>query len=166
MAIEYYDPIQSFRFLIQVDGEQNIPAAFSGFSGVKMTVDTLQSRDGNDIRGVQEYIPTLTRYDPVTLKKGVIGDNAFLDWLLSATADMESGPTGVNLRRDINVITRNDKGEDAVIWTLKGAMPIGYELAPLDAGRSEVLMETLTFAITGLRRTTMTNSRTRNDSGG
>ena len=41
-----------------------------------------------------------------------------------------------------------------MIWTLQGAMPIGYELAPLDSSRSEVLTESLTFAITGMKRNT------------
>ena len=36
---------------------------------------------------------------------------------------------------------------------IKG-MPIGYELDPMDSSRSEVLTESLTFAFTGLERTT------------
>lgn len=164
MAIQYYDPIQTFRFLIEVedlrqDDNTKISGAFATFSGINMTVETLQSRAGDDRRGVQEYIPVLTRYDPVTLSKGVVGDNDFLNWLLSVSADLESGPTGKILRRDIRVITRNDMGEDAVVWTLKGAMPIGYQITPLDSSRTEVLMESVTFAITGVRRTTHENSR-------
>lgn len=51
------------------------------------------------------------------------------------------------------MISLNERGDPAVTWTLLNAMPIGYELAPLDSSRSEVLMETVTFAVTGLRRT-------------
>ena len=39
-------------------------------------------------------------------------------------------------------------------WVLRDAMPIGYELDPMDSSRSEVLTESITFAITGLERTT------------
>lgn len=153
MAIVYPEPIKSFRFLIQVGNSAGVSAAFASFSGVKMRVDTLQSRDGDDNRGVQEYIPVLSRYEPVTLSKGVVGDNEFLDWLLSASADLAAGPTGNNLRRTIDVITLDARGSHLVTWTLKDAMPIGYEMAPLDGSRSEVLMESLTFAITGMKRT-------------
>lgn len=153
MAIVYPEPIQGFRFLIQVGNNAGISAAFTSFSGVKMRVDTIQSRDGDDNRGVQEYIPVLSRYEPVTLSKGVVGDNEFLDWLLSASADLTAGPTGNDLRRTIDVITLDARGSHAVTWTLKDAMPIGYEMAPLDSSRSEVLMESLTFAITGMKRT-------------
>ena len=45
--------------------------------------------------------------------------------------------------------------ERGVIWTLKNAMPIGYQLGGMDASRSEILVETMTFAITGMDRTIM-----------
>ena len=153
IAIVYPEPLQSFRFLFQMDGSSGVSAAFTSFSGVKLQVDTLQSRDGDDRRGVQSYIPVLSRYEPVRLSKGVVGDNEFLDWLFSASADMTAGPTGNRLHRTIYVITLDAKGNPAVTWTLKDAMPIGYEMAPLDGSRSEVLMESLTFAITGMKRT-------------
>lgn len=154
MAILYPEPIQAFRFLIRVGDSEEISAAFSRFSGVKMEVETLQTRAGNDNRGVKEYTPVFTSFAPVTLSKGVVGDNEFLDWMLSAAADVHTGPTGAGLRRTIDIITLNERGKPGVIWTLQDAMPVGYELAPLDGNRSEVLMESLTFAITGMKRTT------------
>lgn len=140
-----------FKFFIQGSGGL-IEAAFANFSGIRMQVDTLQSRDGDDRRGVQEYIPVLTRYDPVTLSKGVVGDNGFLDWLLAASAGEAAGPTGKDLRRSVDIVTYNENRERAVIWTLLNAMPIGYELSPMDGTRSEVLMESLTLAFTGVKR--------------
>ena len=83
-----------------------------------------------------------------------MGDNEFLDWLLSAGASAYTGPTGSDLRRTVQVIALDQRGEPAVGWILQGAMPIGYELDPMDSSRSEVLTESITFAITGLERTT------------
>ncbi len=154
MAIRYPEPIQTFRFLIRVGDSKEISAAFSRFSGVKMEVETIQMRSGNEGRGVKEFTPVFTSFAPVTLSKGVVGDNEFLDWMLSASAGVHTGPTGLNLRRTIDVITLNERGKPGVIWTLQGAMPIGYELSPMDGSRSEVLTESLTFAITGMKRTT------------
>lgn len=153
MAIVYPEPIQTFRFLIRVGNDEQISAAFSRFSGIRMAVETIQTRAGDDSRGVKEYTPVFTSYEPVTLSKGVVGDNEFLDWILSASADVHSGPTGNNLLRTIDVITLNQHGDVGVTWTLQNAMPIGYELAPLDGSRSEVLTESVTFAITGVKRT-------------
>lgn len=146
--------------MVEVESGGAVVAAFSQFSGVKMEVDTVQARSGNDNRGVQEYIPVLTRFAPVTLTKGVVGDNDFLDWLFAAAASPESGPNGSKLRRTLNIVALDDKGNRGVTWSLKNALPIGYELMPMDGSRSEVLSESLTFAITGMERTTHTPPQT------
>ena len=156
MAIQYQEPFQSFRFLVEVENQKGaVVAAFSQFSGDNMTVETVQARDGGDNRGVQQVIPVLTRFEPVTLTKGVVGDNAFLDWLFSAAAGVSTGPRGGDeLYRTLNVVALDARGERGVTWSLKNALPIGYSLTPMDGGRSEVLAESLTFAITGLERKT------------
>lgn len=152
--IVYPEPIQAFRFLVKVVGDETISGAFTQFSGIRMTVETMQGRAGDDRRGVKQYTPVFSNYAPVTLSKGVVGDNQFLDWILAVAAGMEDSPTGKNLRRNIEIITLNDHGEEGVTWTLQNAMPIGYELSPMDSSRSEVLTESITFAITGMKRTT------------
>lgn len=154
MPILYPEPIQAFRFLIRVGDGKEISAAFSRFSGIHMQVESFQFRSGDDSRGVKDYVPVFTSYAPVTLSKGVVGDNEFLEWMFAACADVHSGPTGNELRRTIDVISLNEYGEPGVTWTLQNAMPIGYELSPLDSSRSEVLTESITFAITGMKRTT------------
>lgn len=146
------EPFKAFRFLVEMENSGVVVGAFSQFSGVKMEVDTVQARSGNDNRGVQEYIPVLTRFTPVTLTKGVVGDNDFLDWLFSAAAGPETGPSSDGLRRTLNIVALDDKGNPGVTWSLKNALPIGYELMPMDGSRSEVLSESLTFAITGMER--------------
>ena len=85
---------------------------------------------------------------------GAVGDSGFVGWRLAAGAVADTGPTGSDLRRTVQVIALDQKGEPAVGWILQGAMPIGYELDPMDSSRSEVLTESITFAITGLERTT------------
>lgn len=57
MAILYPESIQAFRFLIRVGDREESSAAFSRFPGVRMGVETAQSRAGNDNRGVKEYTP-------------------------------------------------------------------------------------------------------------
>ena len=148
-------PLSAFRFIIEMEYNGLVVGGFSQFSGVKMRVDTLQARSGNDPRGVQEVVPVMTRFEPVILTKGVIGDNAFLNWLFGASMNPYQGPNMLD-RRNLNVVAVNDSDNDGwyrgVVWSLKGAYPIGYELSPMDGGRSEVLTESLTFAIHGVER--------------
>ena len=144
-------PLKAFRFLVEVDGKA--VGAFTQFSGIRMEVKTIEARSGNDRRGVMDSVPVLTTFEPVTLTRGVIGDNEFLDWIFAAAASRHTGPTGVRLERDISVIALDDAGRRGVIWTLEGAMPIRYELSPMDSGRSEVLSESVTFDIGSMERT-------------
>lgn len=161
MGMIYPQPFRAFRFLVEIEDGGAIVAAFSQFSGIKMEVDTVQARSGDDPRGVQDYVPVLTRFMPVTLTKGVVGDNDFLDWLFSAAAGDQTGPNGAHLRRTLNIVALDDAGNRGVTWSLKDALPIGYELMPMDGGKSEVLSESLTFAITGMKRQThCTSNRT------
>ena len=144
-------PLTAFRFLVEVDGKE--VGAFTQFSGIKLQVQTIQVRAGNDPRGVQDYIPVMSSYAPVTLARGVVGSNEFMDWIFSAAASTLDGPTGSDLRRPIDVIALDERGRRGVVWSLKDAMPIGYELSPMDSSRSEVLTESVTFAIQGVERT-------------
>lgn len=155
MADDHYkEPFKACYFLVEIENGGVEVGHFSQFSGVKMEMETLQVRSGNDARGVQEYIPVLTRFAPVTLTKGVVGDNEFLNWLFSAAAGVNSGPSSSNLYRTLNVVALDERGNRGVTWVLKNALPIAYELTPMDGARSEVLSESLTFAITGVERTT------------
>lgn len=150
----YSEPFKAFRFLVEVENSGVVVAAFSHFSGVKIEVETVKGRTGDDRRGVKSGIPVGTHFSPVTLTKGVVGDNDFLDWLFAAAAGSISGPSGQSLRRTLNVVALDERGRRGVIWSLKNAMPIGYELTPMDGGRSEVLSESLTFSIGGMERQT------------
>ncbi|MBO4419363.1 MAG: phage tail protein [Oscillospiraceae bacterium] len=147
---KHIGPLKAFRFLVEVEGDA--VGAFTQFSGIRMEIQTIQARSGNDIRGVQDIVPVMTRFEPVTLTKGVIGDNSFLNWIFAAAASVNTGPTGVRLRRTINVIALDDMGRRGVIWSLKDALPIRYELSPMDSSRSEVLSESVTFAVLGMER--------------
>ena len=59
-------PFKAFRFLVEVESGGVVVAAFSQFSGVKMAVETVQARSGNDGRGVQEYRPGADQRSPLS----------------------------------------------------------------------------------------------------
>lgn len=149
------DPLKSFRFLVEVEAEgKKIVAAFSQFSGVKMNLESVDVRVGSDYRGVMDSVPTLTRFDNITLTKGVIGDNEFLDWILAAMPDITAAPTGKQISRTLNIVAINDENKRAVTWVLADAAPIAYELSPMDSAQSAVLSESITFCIGGFTRVT------------
>ena len=149
--IQKPDPLIGCRFIVETDNG-DVVAAFSQFSGMKMEVQTLGNRYGEDSRGVQEFLPVMTRFEPVTFTRGVIGELAFLDWIFAAAAGMENGPSGKKLCRTLLVVALDERGSRRISWRLKNALPIAYVISPMDALRAEVLTESITFQITGVER--------------
>ena len=155
----FSEPLKTFRFLIEVEsGGEKIVAAFTQFSGIKMHTETVKVRSGSESRGVMEHIPALTSFENITLTKGVIGDNEFLEWILAAAPDATDAPTGKDKYRTINVVALNDKGQRAITWSLYSAIPVSYELSSMDSTQNAVLSETVEFAFIGFKRETHTFS--------
>ena len=153
-------PFAAYRFLVEIEGEGAVVGAFTNFSGIRMSNQMVTARVGNESRGVKDNFPGITEYQHVTLTKGVIGSNKFLDWLFESTfPDTVTGPQGVDSYRNLNIVALTDTGERGVVWTLLNAIPAGYVLQPMDASRSEVLSEELEFAITGVKRTLSKNGQ-------
>lgn len=149
------DPLLSYKFSVSVeeeDGSEQVVAAFSQFSGIQMRVETIQARAGSDLRGVQEYIPVLTSFEPVTLSRGVVGDNPFMDWVFEAAAGPITGPGGKKLYKTLTVSALNDTGTGGVLWRMKRVLPIGYAVGEMDSINSGILMESLTLAIGSVER--------------
>jgi len=156
-------PIGSFRFLVEVlsdDGstDPKIAGAFTQFSGIHMHLNEIKVRSGADPRGVKHTIAATTNYENVRLTKGVIGEYDFMEWILATTPDQLIAATGKNTRRTIIVKAINEKGDVLVEWSLLNAMPVAYELSPMDAMNSEVLTETVEFSISGFKRNTIKNT--------
>jgi len=148
---EKQSPFGAFRFLIEVEGSKSIAGAFAQFSGIKVQVESIRVRTGEEDRGVRQGIPVFTTFTPVTLTKGVVRDNEFVDWLLSAVAGPYNGPRK-SLPRTLNVIILDEYGNRGVTWSLKNAVPVAYELSPMDGSRSGILSESLTFGFNGMER--------------
>ena len=151
------DPFRSFKFKVKMRGIGYLDVggstvgAFSRCSGIKATNHVLRVRTGADIRGVQGIVPATVEYSNLTLSRGVISSNDFLDWVFSCMPGYAIGPL-LATRRTIEIVVLNEKGEEGVSWTLHGAYPVSYELAGLDASDDGVLMESLEFAYVGLSR--------------
>lgn len=155
MANFFSEPVKNFRFIVEVesDGGKTV-AAFAQFSGIQMRLETVPIRSGSEPRGVMDDIPALTGFAPITLSKGVIGDNEFLSWLQASAPGAVEAATGVNKSRTVNIIALDDRGNPAVTWSLFDVMPVAYILGDMDSSRSAVLTESMEFSIGAFKRET------------
>ena len=150
------EPLASFRFIVEIGGNK-VVAAYRKFSGIKFSVDMVKARSGDDVMGVMSNVPALTNYQNVTLEQGVVGDSDFVDWIYSVTPDGGTPPSGSSVFRTIDIVALNGRGQRAVTWYLYNAVPVAYELSPMDGMISEVLSESVEFSFSGFSRTANQN---------
>ncbi|MEW8525657.1 MAG: phage tail protein, partial [Candidatus Thiodiazotropha endolucinida] len=138
MAIQSETPYGAFNFLVSIGGvdPQDAQAGFSEISGLSMEVQVIEYRAGNDRTESPVNLPGLTRYGPVTLKRGLIGSLDLYEWIT------ESAQSGPGSRRNVTIHLLNDEQQHAFTWKLRNAWVSKYSMSDLDASSNDIAMET------------------------
>ncbi len=143
MAVLRERPYAQFNFLVDLGSgvTEGTQAGFQECSGIGMSVDVIEYRNGNDKANEVRKLTGLARYPDVTLRRGVIGSLALYEWL----NDIRNG--NVNALRTVTVQLQNEEHSSVVQeWKLMRARIIKHTSGPFNALCSEVAMEELTLA--------------------
>ncbi len=141
------DPYGAYNFLVEVrdiaeDGT-DVRASFTEVSGLEVEVTPIEYRNGSeDI--TPRKIPGLKKFTNLTLKRGIIGDIAFWNWILDSMRGQ------VN-RRDMSIKLLDENRQEVMRWDFVRAWPTKYSGPTLNAHNNEVAMETLEIAHEGFR---------------
>lgn len=150
MAINY--PYRVFRYVVAIDGIQR--ASFSEVSGMNMSVNAIEYREGDDLRNTPRKLPGLTSFGNVTFRWGVSDDSDFLDWLHSVAPNNQAGPTGI-VRHNITVSLIDDTGAaKGPVWSLINAWPVTYTIPDLSGMGNEVAIQSIEVCHEGIWMTT------------
>ena len=150
MAINY--PYRVFRYKVTIDGGWN-RAAFSEVTGMNLSVQAVEYREGNDLRNTARKIPGLTSFGNVTFRWGVTDDAGFLDWIKGVAPDNSTGPKGL-VRHNITITLLDDKtGADGTSWTLINAWPVSFSAPDLSGLGNEVAIASLEVCCEGIWQT-------------
>lgn len=136
------DPYRGYRFRVEVDGIQQ--AGFSEASGIEISVEAIEYREGNDPTHVRK-LPGLTKYTNITLKWGITDSKDFYDWIYKTLS-------GDIVRRNMSIILINEKGEDKCRWDIVKSWPTKYTGSTFNATGNEVAFETIEIAHEGITR--------------
>lgn len=96
-------------------------------------------RNGNDKVPEATKLSTLTHYDNLVLRRGVIGSLSWYQWWNEAR-------DGGDARRTLTVTLLDEQGNPAMRWRFVRARPAGYLTSPLDAVEADTVFETLEIA--------------------
>jgi phage tail-like protein len=137
------DHFKSYRFLILMDGRAVAGVnAIGGLDGV--SPDVAEYRAGDD-HGPVLKIPGTRKFGDITLKRGVIQDSDFWNWLKNVK--------GHGKRRDLTIVLRDEAGNPVQRWTLHRAWVGDYQALPdLDAGANAIAIEHIKLENEGWER--------------
>src|SRR5690348_11209148 len=109
--INRYDPYKTYRFLVYFGTSTSPVAAISKVSGLKRSSDVIEYKEGGNaiiLKGLGR-----TKYDPITLERGVTHDPDFEDWANAAQV-LDQGHARANLdqlRKTVRIVLQNEQGQ-------------------------------------------------------
>jgi phage tail-like protein len=143
MAVLRDNPYPQFNFLVNLGtGETEGPeAGFQECSGISMSVDVIEYRNGNDRENTVRKITGLNRVSDVTLKRGIIGSLNLYQWL-----DQIRNGDAAALRTVVIQLQNEDHTAIVMAWKLLRARIVKHTSGPLNAKGTDVAIEEMTLA--------------------
>lgn len=137
-----YDPYKAYRFLVYFGNNPNAVAAVSKVGSIKRSSDVIEYKEGGNaiiLKGLGR-----TKYDPITLERGVTQDKDFATWANAAQfLDQGSAQSSLaNLRKEISVILLNEAAQPVLRYLIHRCWVSEYQALPdLDAGGNSIAIE-------------------------
>ena len=137
-----YDPYKSYRFLVYFGNGSDAVAAVSKVTALKRSSDVIEYKEG----GYNIILKGLgrTKYEPITLERGVTQDNDFLTWADSAQLLDNGIPQTklASLRREIRIQLLNEQGVAVRGYIVHRCWVSEFQALPdLDAGATAIALE-------------------------
>jgi phage tail-like protein len=148
-----FDPYKNFKFRVIWDGA--VVAGISHVSALKRTTEVLEYREGADPSVVRKF-PGRTRYEPITLERGVTHDPAFEQWAnkvwrLGAGKGSESSLK--DFRKDVILQVFNEAGQLVIAYKIYRCWVSEFQALPdLDANTSAVAIQYIKLENEGWER--------------
>ena len=147
-----FDPYKNFKFRVKWDG--HYIAGISRISALRRTTEVVEHREGGD-PSMWRKSPGLTKFEPITLERGVTHDPAFEQWA-NKVWNFGAGPGEVSLkdfRKDITIDMFNEAGQLVLSYKVFRCWVSEYQALPdFDANANAVAMQHLKLENEGWER--------------
>lgn len=143
MAVFRDRPYAQFNFLVDLGtGKTDGPeAGFQECSGISMSVDVIDYRNGNEKENNPRKLTGLTRVTDVTLKRGIIGALGLYEWINQVRNGDAAG-----FRTVLIHLQNEDHTAIVMTWKLLRARIVRHSSGPLNAKGTDVAMEEISLA--------------------
>jgi phage tail-like protein len=148
-----FDPYKNFKFRVKWDGRY--VAGVSKVSALKRTTEVVEHREGGD-PSTSRKSPGRSKYEPVTLERGVTHDIDFEQWankVWNFGAGAGSEVSLADFRKDVIIDVFNEAGQKALSYKVYRCWVSEYQALPdLDANANAVAIQTLKLENEGWER--------------
>jgi len=149
-----FDPYKNFKFRVKWDGIY--VAGVSKVSALKRATEVVEHREGGD-PSTSRKSPGRTKYEPITLERGVTHDRRFAQWANSVW-NYDSGLGDemalLSFRKDVITLeVFNEVGQLALAYNIYRCWVSDYQaIADLDANANAVAIQSITLQNEGWKQ--------------
>jgi phage tail-like protein len=156
-----FDPYKNYRFLVYFGTSTTAVAAVSKVTALKRSSDPIEYREGGNaiiLKGLGR-----TKYEPITMERGVTFDTDFEDWANAAQV-LDSGSPSTSLadlRKEIRIVLLNEAAQPVHQYKVHRCWVSEFQALPeLDAGQNGIAIEHIKLENEGWERdTSMTEQK-------
>jgi phage tail-like protein len=149
------DPYKNFKFRIKWDGQYVYGG--SKLTGLKRSTEVVEHRAGGDPSTAHKS-PGRTKYEAITLERGLTQDMAFHDWaglVWNFGAGLGSEVSLANFRKNLYLELYNEAGQLVIAYKIYRCWVSEYQAMPdLDANANAIAIEHIKIENEGWERDT------------
>jgi phage tail-like protein len=146
-----FDPYKNFKFRVKWDGKY--VAGVSKVTG--LTTEVIKHRGGGDPTGSRKS-PGRTKYEPITLERGVTHDTEFEAWaskVLNYGAGLGKDASLQDSRKDLILELYNEAGQNVISYKIYRCWVSEFQAMPdLDANANAVTIQLIKLENEGWER--------------
>ncbi|SRR5579871_2502375 len=128
------DPYRGYNFRVEIDN--TAVASFRECSGLTLSTDMVDYREGTDKPLSVRKLTGLRKYNALTFKRGFTKNEDLWDWYKNIV-------NGVDDRRNGAVVLQDEQHNDVLRWTFTGALISKWEGPTMNATSNDVAIETM-----------------------
>lgn len=141
-----FDPYKNFKFRVGIEGLPGYVAGISKMSALKRTTATVEHREGGD-PSTPYKSPGLTKFDPITLERGVTHDTAFEVWATKVWnfhGGFGAESSLKDFRKNITIDVFNEAGQKVISYQIFRCWVSEFQaLGDLDANGNATLIQSI-----------------------
>jgi phage tail-like protein len=143
------DPYESFKFRVKWDGRY--VAGITKVSSLTRTTEVVELHEGSD-PSITYKVPGRTKFEPITLERGITQDKSFENW---ANAVLAGSSSLAGLRKDVWLEIQNEAGQVVLAYKIYRCWVSEYKALPdLDASGNCSAIEHIKLENEGWERDT------------